>query len=85
MWITEYDKSKLPSRGFKMCKLQGILEEFINSDFDCVKIEGWDYKNIKSCAGSFSNSIKRFGFRNVRVVTRKGEVFLIKTQGGNKE
>ena len=66
-------------RTYKKTEMLSILEEFIESGQPCVKIEGWRHKNAKSCMASFYNAIKRFHMDQVRVITSKGEVYLIRT------
>lgn len=83
MYLTPYTKSKLQSSNFQRCKLQKILEEFRDSDMDCAKIEGWEYKDANTCAASFAGSIKRFNVKGIRAISRQGEVFPIKEEMDN--
>ena len=56
---------------------RAILEGFMNSGFDCVKVEGFTNKNTKSCCNSLNLSIKRYGYKTIKAVTYGGEVFLV--------
>lgn len=57
-----------------------ILKEFANSSDDCVKIEGWTHKNASSCAASMGASIRRFYRGQMKVVQRRGDVYLVKLE-----
>lgn len=56
------------------------LEEFIQSKYDCVEIEGYPYKNATNCRTAFQRKIKQIGYENVVCVTSGGKVFLVKTK-----
>lgn len=79
MKLVAYDKEKLMGSVYKRTKNQNVLKEFINSDLDCVRVEGWTQNNADSCANSFRQSIKRFRVTGIQVFVRKGEVYLVKT------
>lgn len=55
-----------------------ILKEFANSSDDCVKLEGWTHKNASSCAASMGASIRRFYRGQIKVIQRRGDVYLVK-------
>lgn len=57
-----------------------ILKEFANSSDDCVKIEGWTHKNASSCAASMGASIRRFYRGQMKVILRRGDVYLVKLE-----
>ena len=57
-----------------------ILKEFVNSSDDCVKIEGWTHKNASSCAASMGASIRRFYRGQIKVILRRGDVYLVKLE-----
>lgn len=59
-----------------------IIEKFVNDDAKIVKIEyaPSDYKSPKICQGTFYQSIKRSGYKNISVKIRNGEVYLVKTE-----
>lgn len=79
MRIVPYDFKKLnDTKYFKKTELQKILEEFLESGADCVKIEEWTQKNASGCASSFNNAAKRYKMSGVKAISRKGEVFLVK-------
>lgn len=77
MKLVPYDVNKVTDY-HKKSKLLDILDEFRDSDYDCVKIENYDHVSAYSCAASFVKSIKRYHYDNIQAVARKGEVFLIK-------
>lgn len=81
MELVAYDKEKLPSlrsHGWKKSENLLLLEKFIDSGLDCMKVEGWKHKNARVCSSSLANSIKRYKINGVRAFTLKDEVFLIK-------
>lgn len=59
-----------------------IIEQFVNGDAKIVKIEyaPSDYKSPKICQGTFYQSIKRSGYKNISVKIRNDEVYLVKTE-----
>lgn len=77
MYIEKYNRNEL-GNSFKRCKNQEILEEFQNSEYDCVKVKAWNHNSAYACTTSLNMSIKRYKIMNIRAITRKGEVFLIK-------
>lgn len=80
MRITPYDLKKVDNLDFyKRSKLQKIMEEFLQGESDCVKVEGWINKTAASCASSFNVSAKRYRMTGLKAISRNGEVFLIKT------
>lgn len=86
MKLVPYDmqKSNLFSyRGYKRSNNLKILEEFIDSDLDCAKVEGFTQKNATTAAKSLNNSIKRYKFLNIHANARKNNLFLIKIKWCN--
>lgn len=65
---------------FCTTKNQEILDEFVNSDMECAEVMGYTQKTAVSCAGSLTNSIKRFKYHGVKVISRKDKVYLIKVK-----
>lgn len=79
MKLTPYKKEKLTNiNGYKQTELQKILDEFAESDLDCVKVEGWTHKHATSCMSSFRNAILRYKKTGIKCLVRDDEVFLIK-------
>lgn len=71
------DLMVLPER--KHTDIYLVLTDFLNSDEDCVRIEDYPHKNTNSCATSLRKSIKRFYDGSIKVIQRKGNVYLVKT------
>lgn len=65
-------------KGYKKTSNLKILNEFIESGEDCVKLTGWKHKSPYACTGSLVKSIQRFKLAGITAVTVKGEVYLIK-------
>lgn len=77
MKLVPYDRSKL--KIYKPGRNQAILLEFVESGLDCVKVEDWTHKNAKVCQSNLGACALKLGLQNsVRVVIRKGEVFLVR-------
>lgn len=76
MKLVPCDKKEL---GFlyKRTKNLVILEEFANSDYDCVRVM-FDNTSAKNATNSLSSSINRFRMNGIKVVRRKDKVYLIK-------
>lgn len=81
MKMVPYDAKKL-NRYYKSCSNQEILEQFIDSDLDCVRIDDYPHKNAAICRNSLALSIKRFGF-NITAIRRGNDVFLVKNKIAN--
>lgn len=81
MKMVPYDREKLMLQShYKRTKNFRILEDFANSNYDCVRLVDYEYKNAKSGYGSLRKSIERFGFNGVNVFIRGEEMFLIKVK-----
>lgn len=79
MRLTPYKKEKMPNiGGYKKTEIHSLLDEFAESDLDCVKIEGWTHKNASSCMSSFRSAINRYKMSGIRCAVRNKEVYLIK-------
>lgn len=81
MYLTPANKNDLKHhRYYVKSKNFILLEEFANSEHECVKIEGAreHYRSLNTAQTSFSNSIKHYRFSNIKCVTFNGEVYLIK-------
>lgn len=55
-----------------------ILEEFVNSEMDCAKLEGWTNHSASACAASMNQSIKRYNMSSIRACSRGNNVYLVK-------
>lgn len=79
MKLTPYNYEDIERKGYKLGKIQKILDEFVHSDYDCVRVEEYPHKSAGSCQAAFSKSIKNFGLANsIRVTSSRGEVFLVR-------
>lgn len=80
MRIVPYDLKKVKkANGYRKSENQRIIEEFLESKNDCVKVEGWPQKNAMVCAASLNKSIERYKMTGATAISRDGEVYLIKT------
>ena len=79
MRLVPYDLKKIDkAEGYRKSMNQKIIEEFLESDLDCAKIEDWTQKSAMACAGSLNRSIEKYKMTGARAVSRKGNVYLIR-------
>ena len=78
MKLTPRNYNDIINKRVKMSNNLETLEEFINSEYDCVEIEDFTQKTPAICASSFKMSIKRYHFNNIECFSRKGRVYLVK-------
>ncbi len=71
-------KENLKITFYKKTKWLDIIDEFVNSEMKCAKLEGWTNKTSSSAASACNISIKRFNKKGIKAIERKGEVFLVK-------
>lgn len=55
-----------------------LINEFIDSGWECAKIEDYSQKDANSCATALNSSIKRYKRFTIKAVVRKGDVYLIR-------
>ena len=75
----DFKKIELKKSYFKKSDNQKIIEDFLASGQDCVKIEDWTQKSAMCCAGVLNKSIERFKLTGAKAISRNGEVFLVNT------
>lgn len=81
MRLIPYDRAKLSTKSIRgYGKNQQLIEEFANSDLDCVRVEGWTHKDAKSAQWALQASAKKLRRDNIRCITSDGEIYLIKTE-----
>lgn len=78
MKLIPYDAEKIRPEMYKKSKNLLILEEFQNSGLECARVEGFTQANAGYCASSLNLSIKHYKIYNIRAISRKGKVYLIK-------
>ena len=64
--------------GYKVTDNQGLIEWFKESGLDRYEVPGVTPENANSRAISLRRTIDYWKYFNVRVITRKGRVYLIK-------
>ena len=76
MKLVPCDKKEL---GFlyKRTKNLIILEEFANSEYDCVRVM-FDNSGAKNAVNSLNSSINRFRMNGIKAIKRKDKVYLVK-------
>lgn len=76
MTLVPYDVKKLRIGG--RADNYSLIEEFINSNMDCAKIEGYSQKSASVCTASLNATIKRYRRHTIKAITRNGEVYLVR-------
>jgi hypothetical protein len=79
MKIVPFDKKDIRDLNrFKNTKNQKILQEFIDSGLDCVKVEDYTHKSASICCGVLRKSAERFHMNNIEILYRGDSVYLIR-------
>ena len=65
--------------GYRKTSNLKILDEFVKSGYQCVKVENYPQKDAANCRNSLVNSIKKFKLNGIKVSVRGRDVFLINT------
>lgn len=77
MKMVPYDVNKIEN-----CYIPGrnqkIIQDFIDSDSICVKIEDYPHKSAKNCQIAMIRSLKAMHIKTVKVIVRGKNVFLLK-------
>ena len=78
MKLVKADRNQITT--YKQAKLFGLIEEFIETGYDCAKVEGAAqyYKSPAVGAQVMNISIKRQKRAGIRAVVGSGEIYLIK-------
>jgi hypothetical protein len=58
--------------------IYALLDRFLDSDHQCVKVTGWNHVSANVCKSSIDTVIKRERLFGVKVTVRGNEVFLVK-------
>lgn len=79
MKLVAYDREDINNiGGYKPTANMKLINEFVESDLDCVKVEEWTHKNAWTAAWSLNETIKRMKKNGIKAISRNGEVFIIK-------
>lgn len=85
MRLEEYNRENLTGR-YRRCKLQAIIDEFLESDMDCAEVKDYDAKFAYSQASTLNKAISRMKKdKIVRAMSYNGRVFLIRIIKRGKE
>ena len=77
--MVPFDAAKLGGIGRMNSDIYAMLQEFVASGHECVKLEGWKHKSASACAMSLRASIKRYRLFHIKVTVRGNDVYLIKS------
>ena len=79
MNIKEVSYSEV-ARDFKngnLCRLQAVIEEFIQSGHACVEVENYPHKSIESARVSFWRAAQRYKTPHIKVHTVGDKLYLV--------
>lgn len=79
MKLVPHDRNSIGSI-YQKTKLLTIIDEFIESGHECVKVEDFHHKNAYVCAGCIRKSIERFHRNSVECSVYRGEVYLTRVR-----
>jgi hypothetical protein len=65
---------------YRKTKLIALIDEFIDSNADVAEFlfAETEYKSASSCVTSILNNLKKRNITSVKVIQRKGRVFLVR-------
>lgn len=82
MRLVECDINKVDLKSYKSkCKWLKIIDEFVESDVKCCRIEDYTNKSAASCESSLNHAIKRYNKKGIKAVIRNGEIYLVRIEG----
>lgn len=65
---------------YKKSEVMELIEEFVSSEHECVRIDGWHHKTAGGCYNVFYSALKRYNVGNVIVRTSGDNVYLVKVK-----
>lgn len=81
MKLIPMKKSDIPGRNiYGLCKNQQVLNEFVASGHECVRVDGFENKSASAAANAMNNSAKRIGLLNVKAISRAGKLYLLREE-----
>ncbi len=78
MKFKAYDVTKLTTYRNRDCNVD-FIDEFVNANIKCVKVEDYPHKTAGSCATALRHASKRSHHKYIKVMVRGNDVFLINT------
>lgn len=78
MEMVPYNVEEIEKERARPGAIYALLDKFLSSDHQCVKVTGWHNAKAEYCRNVFDSVIKRRRLFGVKVVVRKNEVFLVK-------
>lgn len=81
MRLVECDKSEINLKNYKKkTRWLEVIDEFMESDVKCCRIEDYTNKSAASCESSLNHAIKRYNKKGIKAVIRNGIVYLVKIE-----
>lgn len=79
MEMVPYNLDTLYKERMSSDGIYALLDKFLSSNNQCVKVTGWTQSKAYYCKTVLDSVIKRRRLFGVKVMVRKNEVFLVKT------
>ena len=79
MKLVPFNVKDIAPRRYKLCANQKVIQEFLDSGLECAKVEDYTQHSAYCCTKCLSIAIKSMNVGTVCAITRKGNVYLIKT------
>lgn len=85
MRFEAYDINLVECKGYKRTSNVKLLNDFVNSGLACATVEDFDQRNAHICAASLRKTALRERLYSIKVMSRKGKVYLINELIANKK
>ena len=85
MRFEAYDINLVEAKGYKRSPNVRLLNEFVNSGLVCATVEDFEQRDANVCATSLRKTALRERLYSVKVIVRKGKVYLINEIIANKK
>lgn len=85
MRFEAYDINLVEAKGYKRSHNVRLLNEFVNSGLACATVEDFEHRDANVCACSLRKTVLRERLYSIKVIVRKGKVYLINEIIANKK
>ena len=63
-------------KGYRSCKLQQLLKDFIESDLACAEVQEHNYASVNTGAAALRKAARRCGYHQIQAGTRRDRLYL---------
>jgi hypothetical protein len=85
MKFVEYDIEQVALHRYKKTDNMKLLDEFSESGLACAKVEEYTQRDAHICAASLRKTALHAHMSHIKVIVRKGEVYMINELIVNKQ